>query len=275
MTAIGLEKVGRRFTDKEMVYLPGLRELESVFLFGTSVTDEGIARLEGAPNLQHVTLPDRCTAKSLTTLLTLPRLRILSVHELELTPASLDEINRMTTLETLVLPFEKGLGEDCLMRLTNLRNLQSLALPANLTDRGIGHLRQFPKLILLDLRRCTQVTDAGLSHLDGLREVSILTLPPATTDVAIKYLSGMKGLKNLDLRFTKVGDDGLKTVGELSSLRYVSLPPAATNTGVGHLHSLHGLRQLAYCRTGPVTREALARLKTVITKCDAIEYVAP
>ena len=56
----------------------------------------------------------------------------------------------------------------------------------------------------------TQVTDAGLKELDGLKNLHTLHLGGTkVTDRGLKELVGLKNLHTLDLSFTAVTDAGL------------------------------------------------------------------
>jgi hypothetical protein len=60
----------------------------------------------------------------------------------------------------------------------------------------------------VDLGR-TKVTDAGLQHLAGLKQLRALDLNNTqVTDAALKHLAGLKQLRELDLFLTKVTAKG-------------------------------------------------------------------
>ena len=57
--------------------------------------------------------------------------------------------------------------------------------------------------------RPTEVSDAGLEHLQGLTELQALSLSFATAaDAGLQYLKGLTKLRRLDLSGTKVADAG-------------------------------------------------------------------
>lgn len=266
-----LHAAGSRFTDKEMALLARLPDLDAVGLSGTAVTDRGIASLEGWANLKDLTLPENCTVESLRTASTLPNLRRLSVC-FKPTPEALAQINKMTNLESLCIPFYLGLHEEYLLQLKDLTNLRSISLPADLSDEGMGYLTQFPKLRGLNLRGCRGVTDAGLVHLEKLSEITNLGLPPACTDEGLKHILGMNRLRLLDLRCAQVTDEGLKLLHDMTSLQMLTLPQGATDVGLEHLRGLDDLMTLNYPSNDGVTQQGIARLNLALPECKCLYY---
>lgn len=56
----------------------------------------------------------------------------------------------------------------------------------------------------------TQVTDAGLAHLQVLTELRELDLGHTqVTDAGLAHLQGLRGLRKLDLVYAKITDAGL------------------------------------------------------------------
>jgi Leucine-rich repeat (LRR) protein len=75
----------------------------------------------------------------------------------------------------------------------------------------------------------TKLTDAGLKHLAGLKQLQWLLLSfNKVTDAGLKHLAGLKQLQWLDLSHTKVTDGGLKHLAGLKQLQWLDL----TNTQV-------------------------------------------
>ena len=70
----------------------------------------------------------------------------------------------------------------------------------------------------------TQVTDAGLKELAGLKSLQMLDLRHTQiTDAGLKELAGLKNLQVLSLSNTKVTDAGLKELAGLKSLQALKL----------------------------------------------------
>ncbi|MDW8036939.1 MAG: hypothetical protein RMI90_02755 [Thermoguttaceae bacterium] len=87
----------------------------------------------------------------------------------------------------------------------------------------LKELAGFEKLDVLELRR-TEITDAGLEHLAGLK-LKNLTIPDqAKTDLGLKhYLAALEEPKELDLRLWKITDAGLAHLAGLKNLQVLDL----------------------------------------------------
>lgn len=125
-----------------------------------------------------------------------------------------------------------------LRQLSSLHRLELLDLSNALavTDAGLVHLRGLKDLKTLDLGaaewnlgRGPQISDAGLAHLRGLnnlREISLNSAP--ITDAGLANLTGLVNLESLELKGTQVTDLGLKRLQALPRLRRLDV----TGTGV-------------------------------------------
>jgi internalin A len=111
----------------------------------------------------------------------------------------------------------------------------------------------------------TKVTDAGLKHLAGLKQLQWLNLTNTkVTDVGLKPLARLKHLRELDLRNTKVTDAGLKPLAGLKHLRELDLRNTkVTDAGLKHLAGLKQLQLLLLSNTR-VTDKGIADLKKVL-----------
>jgi hypothetical protein len=115
---------------------------------------------------------------------------------------------------------------------------------ASVTDAGFGRLtKEFTQLRELHLDG-TPITDAGLKHLEGLRQLQILELEyMRVTDAGLEHLEGLRQLQGLGLEYTQVTDAGLE-----------------------HLKGLKQLQTLGLTGT-KVTDEGVARLQHALPKC--------
>ncbi len=88
-------------------------------------------------------------------------------------------------------------------------DLQVLVLGGTqISDAGLVPLRGLKQLLLLNLND-TQVTDAGLVHLHGLTRLQYLSLDNTrVTDAGLVHLQGLTQLKTLSLANTPVTDAG-------------------------------------------------------------------
>ena len=80
---------------------------------------------------------------------------------------------------------------------------------SQITDAGLEHLDGLSQLQLLSLAD-TQVTDAGLEHLKGLSQLQELWLDRTqVTDAGLEHLKGLSQLQELWLNGTKVTEAGV------------------------------------------------------------------
>jgi hypothetical protein len=120
-------------------------------------------------------------------------------------------------------------------------NLSDVAI----TDATLVCLDSFPHLQKLDLGhtkklRQSTITDAGLVHVAGLKELRRLSLTSTdVTDAGLIYLKGLTRLESLNLEETKVTDAGLKDLAGLSKLQTLKLQgTAVTSAGVRELRRM-------------------------------------
>ena len=104
------------------------------------------------------------------------------------------------------------------------------------TDAGLEHLRGLRQLQVLDLDN-TQVTDAGLEHLRGLTQLRWLYLDNiGVTDAGVKQLRGLTQLERLSLDDTQVTDAGLVHLRGLTKLEWLDVSNTkVTDAGVAKL----------------------------------------
>jgi hypothetical protein len=105
----------------------------------------------------------------------------------------------------------RGLADDDLAQLTRFQDLATLDFsgghavkPAKITDAGLARLAELklPKLDMLNLGYCTNITDAGLAHVGRMENITWLSLMacPQITDAGLKHLLPAQQLTSLDLR---------------------------------------------------------------------------
>jgi hypothetical protein len=160
---------------------------------------------------------------------------------------------------------EAGLTDDaqmeCLRALPQLEWLH-LGCTAYTTDGGsltLTRLSQYSPLILVS----GGITDAGLKHLEGLRQLKVLHLDGDTgiTDAGLQYLEGLTELQGLDLENTGISDTGLQRLEGLPQLQGLDLGGTQiTDGGVLHLEGLTRLQRLGLSGT-EITDMGLKRLK--------------
>ena len=150
--------------------------------------------------------------------------------------------------------------------------LQRVNLAGNrqVTDAGLSNLEGLAVLDLLWLSD-TPITDAGLAHLRGLGSLQLLNLGQTPiTDRGLEHLRGLTGLQVLYLDGTHVGDVGLKHLASLEGLRELYL--ARTGVSDAGLESLRHRKQLRklHLEGTAVSDEGLRRLKAGLPGCEIL-----
>jgi Leucine-rich repeat (LRR) protein len=140
------------FGDAELARLEGLKDLATLNIGGTNITDAGLAHLNS-----------------------FPRLTILSLVGTKITDAGLVRLGGLTSLDYLDLG-RTQVTDTGLPHLKGLANLSWLDLyETRVTDAGLAHLKDLTNLAFLRFER-TRVSDAGLVHLKGLTKLTRLDL---------------------------------------------------------------------------------------------------
>ncbi len=137
-----------------------------------------------------------------------------------------------------------------------------------ITDKSLAHLPQLPALRSLSLRRCAEVTDAGVAHLTANRLPSLTSLDLSSTRVAGSsgFPALSSELRTLVLQGCRAfGDAGLAAVcgRHASSLRELHLHGTAVQPGGGSLWHVAQASELEVLDLGTaweVDREGLAAL---------------
>ena len=148
------------------------------------------------------------------------------------------------------------LGEDVFKHVTDVALQVS-----QVTDAGLENLKGLKKLQGLDLAMC-QITDAGLGNLKSLNELEWLNLDNTRiTDSGLGNLKGLNKLHFLGLSNTKVTDSGLGDIITLNQLDSLDLGwTKVTDAGLSHLKGLNQLQFLGL-RATTITDAGLAHLK--------------
>ena len=121
--------------------------------------------------------------------------------------------------------------------------------PNVFSDDDLAQLVRTPGIVSLILAD-TQVTDAGLVRLKGLRRLHSLWLNNTRiTDAGLAHLMGLSNLRYLLIARTKVTDAGLPHLKGLPMLVQITLDGTEiTDAGLAHLTALSGLHNLSLRR---------------------------
>ncbi len=162
----------------------------------------------------------------------LERKQELLGHPISLTlPVELEEAERSTadTLLRGVRSFNvhgAKFNDDDLQRVVRrLPELRDVDIgQTQVTDSGLSHLLGLKELEALRLHKA-DISDDGLGRLKGLDKLTILVLSGTTriTDEGLVHLKSFKHLKFLELGGLEITDEGLRHIRELPELKILSL----------------------------------------------------
>ena len=220
-------------TDAGMQALAGQDKLVNLQILGSSrVTDDGLAHLAGATNLRTIFLADSTIdGEGFGHLSDLEQLMVVIAQGCPITNESFVHFGRLTGLNTLWLEtpllVESGVAELGGLQLHSLGIetasdetlrlvAEHLSLPSlsvggeQVTDAGLAHMKDIPRLSHLALRQSTSVTDAGLAQLAGTQIVSLELVGAQFSDAAVEDLLNIPQLTRLGLAGTQVTDEGVR-----------------------------------------------------------------
>lgn len=211
-------------TDKGLAELRNLVYLETLMLSAAPITDAGLKSLQRMVELRNLSLiGSRVTDAGLTHLSPLTKLENLSLGGVPVSNAGVQQIATFGRLQRLNL-LNSEITDDGLPALKPLTNLRSLALGPHITDKGLVHFKDFPKLEALTLP-CPGITDAGLVHVEKMTQLTNLRLyDTQVSDKGVGHLTGLKNVILLDLRRTNVTADGIQQLRGLSRLQHLEGP---------------------------------------------------
>lgn len=174
-------------TDRDLVALEGLPDLEILTLGGPQITDAGLSHLNRLSRLRELSLlKAKVTGSGLAHLKGLTHLEKLSLYNCPIMDASLAHLKEIPTLRTL--------------------NLNQ----SPVSDAGLAYVGELVVLENLYLDR-TGVTDAGLKHLTGLGNLRVLHLARTPiTDQGLEHLRTLSKLRRLRLEGSPVSDEGVR-----------------------------------------------------------------
>lgn len=113
-------------------------------------------------------------------------------------------------------------------------------------DSDLTVLADLPKLQILQLNACRQITDAALVELPASRVLECIQLNGTRIgDEGVKELTKFPSLRSLSIAQTRVTNDGLAAVGQLDKLERLELGfLAVDDEGFSHLRDLVRMRDL-------------------------------
>jgi hypothetical protein len=155
-------------------------------------------------------------------------------------------------------------GDEAMTYLPRIKGLQIVVLKdTQVTDAGMSHLEQVAELVQLI---CNQsIGDEGLASLATADKLNFLNLENSrVTDDGLAHLVALKNLRRLNLNETGITDKGLEHVQQMSNLHSLRLHGTKiTDKGLPLLENLSNLTALIISNTD-VTPVAVARLQAAL-----------
>ena len=282
---------GSEATNETIQAVAGHLALRTLVLEKTAVTDDGLAHLKNAAQIEVLDLSGclQSSDQGLASLKDLTKLRNLKLAGKEITNASLVYLAGLTELKALSL-LDCGLTDEDLSIPFGINNLRELSLArtkvgdkaltafggntnlaklnlreTKVSSQGlVDHLINFPSLTNLDLSE-TQIDDqalAAIAKLEMLGELNLLRTRVSNDGLAALSATKLKRL-NLD-DIDGVGDSGMESVSKISTLEWLHVGKTKiTDTGLAKLESLVNLKELVINDT-VVTENAIKALQEKI-----------
>lgn len=152
---------------------------------------------------------------------------------------------------------------DVSRRLPALPKLRFLTIDGGVTDELLRFVGQLECLEVIWLFDHGNVTDAGIAHLSGLRNLKVFALfDSSITDKSLDALRGLRRLVQLQLEGAHVAGLGLANLSGLTQLQFLDLARSdrITDPGISSLAGLISLEKLDLSGAD-VTSAGLAHLK--------------
>lgn len=159
-------------------------------------------------------------------------------------------IEQMKEMKTLRLQkysqaMVKIIIDDNMVHLKVLKNLETLTLPRQISDRGIANIAGLTNLTTLNMPM-TKLTDAGMVYLKNLTSMRSLVISATNiTDSGLVHLANMRYLDILNLSSTNITDAGLQHLSNMTILRKLFLfRDNITDAGIQYLTGFSHLDRL-------------------------------
>lgn len=149
--------------------------------------------------------PPPVEEEQLKTLVALPKLRSLKLGGVALRPPAARVLQLLSAARDL--------------RFLDLKHM-------GVNDEALAHLAELTQLEALNLDNCRAVTDAGIKHLAGFKNLRVLDLRSTqVTDDGLAHLAQARALETLILTYTRVRGPGLAHLSHLPKLAVLGINP--------------------------------------------------
>jgi hypothetical protein len=227
---------GAGVNDKTIGILTQLPHLRKLDLMTYNLTDAGVRQLAALRSLEGLVIHNRrISIGALNSLNALPNLRYLRANTLFRGGSQSLQIGNLTHLETLILSMDFREPQPwcdadlaCLSSMTKMGDLQLCGIDnrrSQVTDQGLASLAPLTSLWRLSIRT-TRLTNEGLVHLHGLRQLEDLYISGDFGNAGLDQLASLASLRILEISnnrgFSAQSLDQLKA--RLPNLQLLTIP---------------------------------------------------
>lgn len=231
--------------------VPGKVQRLAIFfnIMAKHITSRGFSQLAAFPNLEHLHISkiqftfrlqdleplqkfkslhlEKCYWYGDDNWAFLPCLNLEHLKISEVYPLGLFAMTKIGQLKNLTsLDIESQDTNKFLEMLRPLTTVKKLALRncVHITDEALGFIAKSPNLRAVYLDACYRITDAGLAHLSGLSQLEELTVSQASVLKSCSNLAGLTNLRLLSLEYAHhLTDAGFAHIAGLSRLESLNL----------------------------------------------------
>jgi len=281
----------RVLNDEMVEQLTGLKNLDTLALTNSAITDAGVETLVQAfPNLVELDLSSNTnmTGAAMKQIASLGKLETLTLLQNRFNDLNTRRLSKMPQLRAIDLRGNMEAGDMTLEVVGKLPNLTALKHRSTaVTDAGLAglaesttlesllmqdfvitnasgpHLAKLSNLSSLEVFRCQGIGTDGVLALAGL-PLTRLTLRdlPDVGDPALAVLAKLPRLKRLYLHeLASVGDEGLRQLAAAKDLEVLDIwsLPKMTDASVAVIAALPNLKELSIRETG-VTEASVEKI---------------
>lgn len=132
-------------------------------------------------------------------------------------------IGNLRTVEILYVG-DTDLSDDGVHSLRDLKGMKWIdVISTEISDESLKVFARWKQLEVLELSNATNVTDAGMAHLRGMKNLRVLALGDLEIDDGVKYLRELPQLESLALEYGHLTDVGLGHLTDHPSLTYIDV----------------------------------------------------
>lgn len=205
----------QRITDSTMEIFKGCKNIQTIYLNATGISDAGLVHLKDSKQISQLVLDQNLniTDVGLAVFKDCLELSNINLTNTQVSDAGLALFKNRKNILTLNLCGTKITDEG----LEHLRESKDLAAfnvaDTKVTDVGLAHLKEHRKLVILQIVN-TKISDAGLVHVKDCQNMSSLDLElcPAITDASVELISRFEKLTTLSVKGTKLTSSGVEKI---------------------------------------------------------------